>query len=125
MRITKAEQVQLGNIYMYIKWSHLGKLELGVCIRISEDSIVLKKLGKNTTYYTSDDEIKFINETLPTVRYNTFFDYDRQILNAYNSEIEKHKETLEKILDGNIKPKRKSKKKSWFHKLLKKLKLKK
>ena len=43
----------------------------------------------------------------------------------YNSEIEKHKERLEKILDGNIKQKRKSKKKSWFHKLLKKLKLKK
>lgn len=119
MRITKAEQVQLGKIYMYNKWSHLEKLELGVCIRISEDSIVLKKLGKNTTYYTTDDEIKFIKGTFPTVRYNTILDYDKQIFNAYNSEIEKHKATLEKILDGNIKLKRKSKKKSWFRKLLK------
>ena len=125
MRITKAEQVQLGNIYMYIKWSHLGKLEIGECVRISKDSIVLKQIGQNTTYYTSGDEIKFIKETIPSVKYNTILDYNKQIFNAYNSEIEKHKVTLEKILDGNIKPKRKSKKKSWFHKLLKKLKLKK
>jgi hypothetical protein len=124
MRITKAEQVQLGKIYMYNKWSHLGTLEIGECVRISKDSIELKQIGKNTTY-TSTDEIKFIKETFPTLKYNTILDYDKQIFNAYNSEIEKHKERLEKILDGNIKPKRKSKKKSWFHKLLKKLKLKK
>lgn len=125
MRITKAEQVQLGKIYMYNKWSHLGTLEIGECVRISKDSIVLKEIGKNATYYTSTDEIKFIKETLPSVKYNTILDYDKKIFNAYNSEIEKHKETLEKILDGNIKLKRKSKKKSWFRKLLKKLKLKK
>lgn len=124
MRITKAEQVQLGKIYMYNKWSHLGTLEIGECVRISKDSIELKQIGKNTTY-TSTDEIKFIKETFPTLKYNKILDYDKQIFNAYNNEIEKHKETLEKILDGNIKLKRKSKKKSWFHKLLKKLKLKK
>lgn len=125
MRITKAEQVQLGKIYMYNKWSHLGTLEIGECVSISKDSIKLKQISKNPTYYTSTDEIKFIKETLPSVKYNTILDYDKKIFNAYNSEIEKHKETLEKILDGNIKPKRKSKKKSWFNKLLKELKLKK
>ena len=106
MRITKAEQVQLGKIYMYNKWSHLGTLEIGECVRISKDSIELKQIGKNTTY-TSTDEIKFIKETFPTLKYNKILDYDKQIFNAYNNEIEKHKETLEKILDGNIKPKRK------------------
>lgn len=124
MRITKAEQVQLGNIYMYNKWSHLGTLEIGECVRISKDSIELKQIRKNTTY-TSTDEIKFIKETFPKVVYNKILDYNKQIFDAYNNEIEKHKERLEKILDGNIKPKRKSKKKSWFRKLLKKLHLKK
>ena len=124
MRITKAEQVQLGKIYMYNKWSHLGTLEIGECVSISKDSIKLKQIGKNTVY-TSTDEIKFIKETFPKVVYNTILDYDKRIFNVYNGEIEKHKERLEKIRDGNIKSKRKSKKKSWFHKLLKKLKLKK
>lgn len=124
MRITKAEQVQLGNIYMYIKWTHLGKLDIGECVRISKDSIELKPINKNTVY-SSTDEIAFIKDRYPTVKYNTILDYDKRIFNAYNEEMKKHGERIEDILDGNIKTRRKSKKKSRLYKLLKKLHLKK
>ena len=110
MIITKAQDVQIGNLYMYLKYD--GTLIIGECVGVSKTSITLKNLKHS---YLGDDTVYFVKTSYPKVEYNKIADYDKRIFNAYNKRIEGYKKELEEIWNGKIK-KKKSKKKGfrWF-----------
>ena len=112
MIVKGPKDVQVGNLYMYKRWNNPAyKLVRGVCVGITETTI---KLQDPDHTYLIGDEVKYIAGHYPKVEYSMIADYDKRIFNAYNKRIEQLELELKDIWEGNIKRKRKRKKKGFW-----------
>lgn len=112
MIVKGPKDVQIGNMYMYDSWCYgLHKLECGVCVGVTETSVILKDPERS---YLNPHEVKFISDSYPKIEYTLIADYDKRIFNAYNKRIDNLGNDLKDIWEGNIKKGRKRKKKGFW-----------
>lgn len=112
MIVKGPKDVQIGNLYMYDRWS-LGyhKLECGVCVGVTETSVAFKD---PEGFFIGAREVNFISSSYPKIEYTMLADYDKRIFNAYNKRIDNLGNDLKEIWEGNIKKQRKRKTKGFW-----------
>lgn len=112
MIVKGPKDVQIGNLYMYARWSYaFHKLECGVCVGVNETTVAFKDPERP---YLNPNEVRFISSYYPKTEYTMIADYDKRIFNAYNKRIDNLGNDLKDIWNGKIKKERKRKKKGFF-----------
>jgi hypothetical protein len=112
-RITKPQDMCIGQFYMYLDY---GTLKRGFCEKIDKTSATFRSERDLT------DIIDFIKTSYPKMQYNYIAEYNARIYNKYQKLQEQHKKEREDCLNGNRVRMKETSKKKWYNRFFKKRK---
>lgn len=112
-KITKPQDMCIGQLYMYL---YYGKLKRGFCKKIEENEVSFRVDDYLTNTMT------YIETRYPEIKYNYIAEYNAKIYNKYLKLQERHKKECEDCLNGKYVYTRKTPKEKWYNRFFRKRK---
>lgn len=110
-KITKIEEMSIGQLYMYVSWSY--ELRRGYCSKLEKEKVTFDRGG-----YCCDDSISLCRDGFE----KDIYEYNASIFRKYQKLLEQQKKEREDLLNGKPVVVTAISKEKWFKRFLRRKK---